>query len=51
MVTKFKLDDRLQVMVPVDMRTENPDGHATYSNFRRFEVATDAAVETPAPAK
>ena len=50
MVTKFMLDNRLQVMVPVEMRTENPDGHATYSNFRRFEVATDSAVQ-PAPAK
>src|SRR6185503_12158809 len=47
MITKFKLDERLQVMVPVEMRTENPDGHAVYSNFRRFEVATNSDVQTP----
>jgi hypothetical protein len=47
MMTKFRLDERLQVMVPVEMRTENPDGHATYSNFRRFEVATNSDVQTP----
>jgi VWFA-related protein len=45
MITKFKLDERLQVMVPVEMRTQNPDGLATYSNFRRFEVATDTALD------
>ena len=50
MVTRFMLDNRLQVMVPVEMRTENPEGRATYSNFRRFEVATDSAVQ-PTPAK
>ena len=48
MVTKFKLDDRLQVMVPNEMRTQNPDGLAIYSNFRRFEVATDTAIPAPA---
>jgi hypothetical protein len=47
MITRFRLDERLQVMVPVEMRTENPDGHATYSNFRRFEVATNSDVQTP----
>jgi VWFA-related protein len=47
MVTKFRLDERLQVMMPVEMRTENPDGHATYGNFRRFEVATNSDVQTP----
>ena len=51
MVTTFKLDERLQVMVPVEMKTENPDGHAVYSNFRRFEVATDSIVQPPSPAK
>jgi hypothetical protein len=49
MVTKFRLDDRLQVTVPVEMRTENPDGLATYSNFRRFGVETDAAIPVPPP--
>jgi VWFA-related protein len=47
MVTKFRLDDRLQVTVPVEMKTENPDGVATYTNFRRFGVDTDAAIPTP----
>ena len=46
-VTKFMLDPRLQIMVPEQMRTENPKGVATYSNFRRFSVQTDTAVETP----
>ena len=50
MVTKFRLDDRLQVTVPVEMRTENPEGLATYSNFRRFGVQTDTVIPVqPAP--
>ena len=44
MTTKFSLDDRLQVTVPVEMRTENPDGMATYTNFRRFGVETNTAI-------
>ena len=48
MVTKFSVDARLQVTVPVEMRTENPDGVATYRNFRRFGVETDAAIPVPA---
>ena len=40
MVTRFGVDDRLQVTVPVEMRTRNPDGVATYTNFRRFGVET-----------
>jgi hypothetical protein len=48
-VTKFRLDDRLQIMVPEQMRTENPAGIATYSNFRRFNVQTDAAVAPERP--
>jgi hypothetical protein len=51
MVTKFKLDERLQVMVPVEMKTENPDGRAIYSHFRRFEVATDAVIPATPPEK
>lgn len=47
MVTRFKLDERLQVTVPVEMRTENPDGVAVYSNFRRFGVQTDTQIPTP----
>jgi hypothetical protein len=38
--TTFKLDERLQVMVPAEMRTKNPSGVAVYSNFRRFDVST-----------
>ena len=38
--TTFKLDERLQVMVPAEMRTRNPGGVAVYSNFRRFDVST-----------
>ena len=48
MVTKFSVDARLQVTVPVEMRTENPDGVARYSAFRRFGVETDAAIPVPA---
>jgi VWFA-related protein len=47
MTTKFRLDDRLQVTVPVEMRTENPDGVATYTNFRRFGVETDTTIPVP----
>ena len=47
MVTKFRLDDKLQVTVPVEMRTQNPEGVALYSNFRRFAVATESAIPTP----
>lgn len=47
MVTRFRLDDRLQVTVPDSMRTQNPDGTATYTNFRRFAVETDALMPTP----
>ncbi len=46
-VTKFALDSRLQIMVPERMQTENPDGVATYSNFRRFNVETDTQVAPP----
>ena len=45
--TKFKLDDRLQVVVPGEMRTKNPDGVATYSNFRTFQVQTDDSIALP----
>jgi hypothetical protein len=46
-LTKFRLDDRLQIMVPDEMRTENPSGVATYSNFRRFNVDTQFVVPDP----
>jgi VWFA-related protein len=47
MITKFRLDDRLQVTVPIEMQTENPGGRATYTNFRRFGVATDTVIPVP----
>jgi VWFA-related protein len=47
MVTKFGVDDRLQVAVPVEMRTRNPEGVATYTNFRRFGVETRTTVPLP----
>jgi hypothetical protein len=46
-LTKYKLDDKLQIMVPDEMRTENPSGVATYSNFRRFTVETQFVVPVP----
>ena len=46
-LTKFKLDDRLQIMVPDTMRTENPSGVATYSDFERFAVETGFVVPDP----
>ena len=47
MLTKFTLDERLQVTVPMEMRTQNPDGVATYTNFRRFGVETEADIRRP----
>jgi len=44
--TTFKMDDRLQVMVPASMQTTKPEGRATYSNFRRFIVEIDEAIES-----
>jgi hypothetical protein len=48
MTTTFRLDERLQVTVPIEMRTENPDGVATYTNFRRFGVETETTIPAPA---
>jgi len=45
MVTRFKVDDRLQVLVPDVMRTQNPSGVATYGGFRRFKVETDSVIQ------
>ena len=47
LVTRFAPDKRLGVMVPIEMRTENPDATARYSNFRRFEVRTEERLQTP----
>jgi hypothetical protein len=47
LVTTFATDKRLRVMVPIEMRTENPDATARYTNFRRFEVKTEERLQTP----
>jgi hypothetical protein len=46
-LTKFKLEDRLQIMVPDTIRTENPSGTATYSNFERSTVETQLVLPDP----
>jgi hypothetical protein len=51
MLTKFQLDERLQVTVPMEMRTQNPDGVALYSNFRRFGVDTASEIQKPPTAQ
>jgi VWFA-related protein len=43
-VTTFGIDERLQIMVPQLMRTQNPAGIATYGRFRRFTVATNTDI-------
>ena len=43
-VTRFRLDERLQIMVPELMRTQNPAGVATYRHYRRFAVSTESEV-------
>ena len=43
--TTFKLDERLQVMVPDRMQTRNPEGTAVYTNFRRFTVSAATAIK------
>jgi VWFA-related protein len=48
-LTRFRLDERLQIMVPATMRTQNPSGAATYSNFRRFNVQTDSVIPQREP--
>jgi hypothetical protein len=39
------VDDRLKVLVPDVMRTQNPSGTATYSSFRRFSVTTASVIK------
>ena len=46
-LTRFKVDEHLQIMVPDTMRTENPKGVATYSNFGR--TGTDTRFVLPDP--
>jgi hypothetical protein len=47
MVTRFALDPQLRIVVPQQMRTKNPTGVATYTNFRRFRVETDTTIANP----
>lgn len=53
--TTFGLDPVLKIQVPLEMKDEMPRfsddfiGTAKYSNFRRFEVRTEAEVNVPAP--
>jgi len=53
--TTFRFDDRLGIDVPAEMRDMYQDrtgefrGVATYGRFRRFNVQTDADVNTPPP--
>jgi hypothetical protein len=55
-VTAFRVDDALQLTVPVEMRTEHffakggiVRGKATYGRFRRFGVRTEERIEAPTP--
>jgi len=55
-VTFFRLDEALQLTVPVTMRTEHyfakaglVRGTATYGRFRRFGVRTEERIEAPKP--
>lgn len=43
--TTFTMDPRLQIMVPMTMQTSKPEGKASYSNFRRFLVQVNEAIE------
>jgi hypothetical protein len=53
--TTFGLDPVLKIRVPLEMKDEVPRGSddfigtATYANFRRFEVRTEAEVQVPDP--
>jgi len=53
--TTFGLDPVLKIRVPLGMKDEVPRGSddfigtATYSNFRRFQVRTEAEVQVPDP--
>ena len=59
--TTFKFDDRLNLMLPVEMRTTwrstaqtigsrgNVVGVATYGHFRRFEVESTTTIASPGP--
>jgi hypothetical protein len=55
--TTFGADPVLKIRVPLEMKDEVPRGSddfigtATYSNFRRFEVRTEADVQVPEPSQ
>jgi hypothetical protein len=49
--TRFGLQEELGIMVPVHMRTKNPDATAGYTDFRRFFIEVDGALELPPPAR
>ena len=55
--TTFGVDPVLEIHVPLEMKDEIPRGNddfigtATYSNFRRFEVRTEAEVQVPDPSR
>jgi hypothetical protein len=49
LTTRFGEDARLGMMVPTEMRTENPDGRAVYSNYRRFNINVNEALQVPKP--
>jgi hypothetical protein len=38
LATTFQRDERLDMLVPGEMRTKAPDGVAVYTNYRRFDV-------------
>jgi hypothetical protein len=43
--TTFTMDPRLQLMVPATLQAQKPEGRATYSNFRRFLIQVNEAIE------
>jgi hypothetical protein len=47
LTTRFGEDPRLGVTVPLEMKTENPEGRAVYSNYRRFAINVNEALQVP----
>jgi hypothetical protein len=47
--TTFEVDRDLRIRVPIRMEDETGGFHgsATYSNFRRFNVRTESAIDAP----
>jgi hypothetical protein len=46
--TTFAAEDRFGILLPARMETKEPQAEAAYSNFRRFDVRTDATLKAPA---